>query len=955
MQKKKMLVQAAAVLSATALSASPVLAAGWQKDATGWWWQEDNGGYPVNKWQWLDGNDDGTAESYYFGDNGYMYMNAKTPDGYQVNGDGQWMENGNVQTKLVRMSGNWKQETGANGGRWYWEKGNGQRLGAGWHWLDGNSDGVFECYYIGQDGYMVANGKTPDGYDVNADGAWTVGGKIQAKGNAGGPVGGTGSTTTTSKGGSGGGGGGGSHSSGGGGGHSSGGGSSSGGSSSSSSSDRDESVKYGANDPDTGNYGKMTDSERRAVADAIAKFKADYGIDSKDDLQKELAILKWLTSNCKYKAKGWSTSTAYSCIVEGQAQCAGYADAFLQTAKACGLEAKYILNDNHAWNLVKIGGQWYHVDATWEDTDTQSRTLCNKYINLSDTQIKRLDDHKSWTPSSLRASSTLYDNGQIMEYALATGMTDTSMTGDNYRIWLMDNPKLQVYNNLHDLSYVGAKLDSGSNYFADPAQMTDRMVNYLQSRFESGKYAYMTFPKGTDTKWLTKTWLEDHVGGSGYNYVQHEATHDDTYDTILIKNPSAVLNDEEAAAKLQEALTASGHAAITSRDEAVAYLTEQARKQETTVTVVYAGTDESIMVDKNVKGATGVKEINRCNAKTEKVRVDGQMYTIRTYTLTYASLKDVLISSLESDNENLIVDVANGINANGKTLEEVYADRIRNAHGTVSFDLVLKGSDDGNYTQRFEQMIAASGIKLQGKVKRDAAVDRDEYNGVTYYVDRYSYVRLSGKDDIINKMAEEYHDAEVITFTNADETAQKIFDYTKQVFLAARNSQQVGETVYAYYVIDLPEGTADDTYDLRGKLMQLSKNDLTFANTEYQIYYPTMSRRMIYDGGTLYPCAATQRRISDHATVAAVANLLMEDQDLVSAPTEDQKKEEKTTVQEGGSTLGDSSDSMNVMDTDDEEKSKGNQTEEPKKLEKSEKSEELAKPEEQAKPDITEE
>ena len=70
MQKKKMLVQAAAVLGATALSASPVLAAGWQKDATGWWWQEDNGGYPVSKWQWLDGNDDGTAESYYFGDNG---------------------------------------------------------------------------------------------------------------------------------------------------------------------------------------------------------------------------------------------------------------------------------------------------------------------------------------------------------------------------------------------------------------------------------------------------------------------------------------------------------------------------------------------------------------------------------------------------------------------------------------------------------------------------------------------------------------------------------------------------------------------------------------------------------------------------------------------------------------------------------------------------------------------
>ena len=50
MKKKKMFAQAVAVLSATALSASPVLAAGWQKDATGWWWQENNGGYPANKW-----------------------------------------------------------------------------------------------------------------------------------------------------------------------------------------------------------------------------------------------------------------------------------------------------------------------------------------------------------------------------------------------------------------------------------------------------------------------------------------------------------------------------------------------------------------------------------------------------------------------------------------------------------------------------------------------------------------------------------------------------------------------------------------------------------------------------------------------------------------------------------------------------------------------------------------
>lgn len=42
-------------------------------------------------------------------------------------------------------------------------------------------------------------------------------------------------------------------------------------------------------------------------------------------------------------------------------------DAFLQTAKLCGLDARYIHNSSHAWNLVKLDGDWYHVDVTWED------------------------------------------------------------------------------------------------------------------------------------------------------------------------------------------------------------------------------------------------------------------------------------------------------------------------------------------------------------------------------------------------------------------------------------------------------------------------------------------------------------------------------------------------------------------------------------------------------------
>lgn len=73
---------------------------GWQQDAKGWWWKNDDGSsYPVNCWRWLDGNKDGIAECYYFGNDGYMLTGTTTPDGYLVNADGAWIEaNGTIHT-----------------------------------------------------------------------------------------------------------------------------------------------------------------------------------------------------------------------------------------------------------------------------------------------------------------------------------------------------------------------------------------------------------------------------------------------------------------------------------------------------------------------------------------------------------------------------------------------------------------------------------------------------------------------------------------------------------------------------------------------------------------------------------------------------------------------------------------------------------------------------------------
>ena len=82
--KKKIMTLALTAAMAASMGMT-AFAGQWVQNTTGWWWQEDNGSYPVSQWKWLDGNNDGIYECYAFDSNGYMYADTTTPDGYTVN------------------------------------------------------------------------------------------------------------------------------------------------------------------------------------------------------------------------------------------------------------------------------------------------------------------------------------------------------------------------------------------------------------------------------------------------------------------------------------------------------------------------------------------------------------------------------------------------------------------------------------------------------------------------------------------------------------------------------------------------------------------------------------------------------------------------------------------------------------------------------------------------------
>ncbi len=66
------------------------------------------------------------------------------------------------------FAGEWKQDSIG----WWYRNNDGTYPAGEWKWIDGDGDTWAESYCFDADGYMLADTVTPDGYRVNAQGAW---------------------------------------------------------------------------------------------------------------------------------------------------------------------------------------------------------------------------------------------------------------------------------------------------------------------------------------------------------------------------------------------------------------------------------------------------------------------------------------------------------------------------------------------------------------------------------------------------------------------------------------------------------------------------------------------------------------------------------------------------------------------------------------------------------------
>ncbi len=112
------------------------------------------------------------------------------------------------------------------------------------------------------------------------------------------------------------------------------------------------------------------------------------------DYEKELAFHDYLVSHCHYSKNTEQSADsdiyrAYGALVNEDAVCNGYAEALKLLFDCIGIESKMVVGTadgvDHAWNLVKIGDKWYHLDATWDDPlPDQGKNVMHPYFNVSD-------------------------------------------------------------------------------------------------------------------------------------------------------------------------------------------------------------------------------------------------------------------------------------------------------------------------------------------------------------------------------------------------------------------------------------------------------------------------------------------------------------------------------------------------------------------------------------------
>lgn len=140
------------------------------------------------------------------------------------------------------------------------------------------------------------------------------------------------------------------------------------------------------------------------ITEQANKFVEKYITDDMSDMQKIKTVHDWVCANTSYDSDDVSDRKNHndaSVFMNGKSVCEGYARCYNILLNASGIETYYLLSDNHAWNVVKLGGHYFHSDTTWDDGDIVNYDW---FLKSDSEVLAETEYHSVWnfrTPSTL--------------------------------------------------------------------------------------------------------------------------------------------------------------------------------------------------------------------------------------------------------------------------------------------------------------------------------------------------------------------------------------------------------------------------------------------------------------------------------------------------------------------------------------------------------------------------
>lgn len=209
--------------------------------------------------------------------------------------------------------------------------------------------------------------------------------------------------------------------------------------------------------------------EQQELDAALQEVKSKIDTSGMSDEEIVIAYHEYLTSTVAYAYEDYFNGTIaanhgydmYGALVKHSCVCQGYAETMFYLLREAGLSCAIASSENinHAWNIVKIHGKWYHIDATWDDPvwDMPGRSYHDYFLVSFDTMNKNtLINHTKdrtdmvvsaqWGDTYTTAVDTTYESGKFWNgiekaifykdgywYSISEGSSKTSFNINKYQ------------------------------------------------------------------------------------------------------------------------------------------------------------------------------------------------------------------------------------------------------------------------------------------------------------------------------------------------------------------------------------------------------------------------------------------------------------------------------------------------------------------------------------------